>query len=572
MNDEITPKKNINLLIAPLLVLVCAGLLALMYGWVGTNRSVGNEKAEVPESRWVAAQVPIGPGQQANHVPGPVGMGIGSGVQGQVQVINTPTYPMGIGGGALDQMQLINTPGYPIGLGQGANGTIKLVNQAPVYMGLHLTVIDAGGAKRMGLGNQAVLLVLEIDPKGPAVESGIQKDDVILAVNRRNVTSLDQLAQALAFSKPGDAVKVLYSRNGHTKSTHLTVEAIPGLIPAAATIAPAWMGVDIQNIDAVIQSQFNLSSKNGVIVSNVTPNSPAAEAGILAGDVITRFSGSRIKTVRQFQKRIEKEKPGQAIKIDFIRGGNQQSVNLTLGQVPPPAPPPKVAPAEMVVEGSWIGMDVTELLAQEAPDFGFPAGTTGVLVNDVEGPPAMSVGFQTGDLITSINGTPTLTMKDFVKATKLQSGAVVDVLRGNRHLFITVPPPGFTQQGTPIDPGPAGNFRQVAAVTQPDTARIGILSDNPGLNGRVSGESLQPAYLILVDLGQNSHTTMQLTDTGQLDHLLSRNQVAVLIVSDISTASAARYNAMGVVVYSGVVGSGAEALDLYNRGLLVTNR
>jgi predicted Fe-Mo cluster-binding NifX family protein len=210
-------------------------------------------------------------------------------------------------------------------------------------------------------------------------------------------------------------------------------------------------------------------------------------------------------------------------------------------------------------------MDVSELSPNDAADLGLPAGTLGMMVNDVESPPATMVGFQTGDIITAINGTPTPDMKQFVKASSMQTGAVVDVIRGNTHYFITVPPPGYTQQGTKIATGQGNNFRQVA-MTAPQPGTVAIFASNPNLNGYVSGEGTTMPYLILLNLQQNAFSILDRPSVSQLPVIFGANQVRSLICSYASPTTINLLSSMGIVVYSGVVGPASDALRLYQSG------
>lgn len=578
--------KNLDIYMAPVLVLLFAALLAMMYGWVGTTRSIGGEMAETPEGRWVAAQGPA------------MGMGIGDGVNGQMQMINTPPDPtipahhlpapvgIGIGDGANGQMQLINKPQMQVGIGTGTDAQLQLINALPpVYIGAKFGAVTDPLAASFGLTSTLGLHVQEVAPDTPAAKAGLQLDDILLGFDRQQIRDLDHLLKVLATKQPGDTVKIVYFRHGKQATGYLTLGNPPGLLPVAANTAPtrrapaatppagngpAWLGAEIQNIDAVIEAQFKLANKRGVIVSFVTPNSPAVQAGLMNGDVIIRCNQVKVNDVQRFQGLLAELKAGAALNLRIVRAGQEQDLAVVLGDraQAPAVKPAQLQPAEMLVEGSWIGMDVTELTPAEAEELGFPAGTSGVLVNDVESPPATTVGFQTGDLIIAINSTPTLTMKEFVRASRLQNGAVVDVLRGNRHLFVTVPPPGFTQQGTALPPtAPVNNFQQVA-VTQPSPGRLALIVAAPSLGAALAGDQQAGASVLLVDPAANTFTSMPLPNFDQMQDVIKHNQVVALIGSNIAPRSAAGYGVLGVTVYSGVVGTADQALGLYRTGNL----
>ena len=526
---------------------------------LGSLQAPGNQLT--PNGQFPAG---IGEGQNQliNNLTFPAGIG-----NGQNQLINNPTFPAGIGNG---QIQLINTPTFPAGIG---NGQIQLINQVQPgspYLGLNLGDVADALRKQLKVPADAGVYVKSVLPNSPAEKAGIKAGDVVLECARQPVNALDQMNRALSLKHVGDAVKILVNRGGKKRSFHVKLEAAPSnLMAAAATRAPAWMGADIQDIDAVIESQFNLPDRKGVVVSHVAPDSPAAKAGIRGGDVIRRLSGTRIRDVKQFQKLILDSQPGDQAQLTLFRNGQYETLPVVLGQMAAnPARTPMLGQADITIEGTWIGMDVSELSQGDIGASGLPAGTQGIVVNDVESPPASMVGFQTGDVIVAVNSVPTPDMKQFETATRKQSGAVVEIIRGTKHIFMSVPPPGFTRQGTKIDTGVGNTMRQVAAV-QPAAGRLGIITAGPDLNSAVTGCLSASVYLILVDFAQNAYAVGGPIQPGDLPEAISQNRVAALVCTQISPQTATGLSAIGVNIYSGVVGSGNDAIGLYSTGALV---
>jgi predicted Fe-Mo cluster-binding NifX family protein len=160
-------------------------------------------------------------------------------------------------------------------------------------------------------------------------------------------------------------------------------------------------------------------------------------------------------------------------------------------------------------------------------------------------------------------------MKQFVAASKKQSGAVVDVIRGNKHLFMSVPPPGFTQQGTQLNTGLNNKFRQVA-MAGPVRGRLGIFASGPDLNSAVAGNTQNLPYLILVDLNNNSYAVMDPNSMNSLSEVVGLYNITNLVCSDISPQTAGALASRGVVIYSGVVGTAGDAIGLYQSNRLIS--
>ena len=559
--------------LGPVTVLGFVVILAVMYGWVGSVNSVGFETRERPEAKQAGLLQPQGDnqadagkgqpeqgGRLVHHGIFPTGIG-----NGQIQLINKPTYPVGIGNG---QIQLINKPTFPAGIG---SGQIQLINQnrpGGPYLGLNLSELNKLVAKDLNIPAGTGVYINGVVSASPAEKAGLKKGDVLIKCAHKTVSTPEAVGLILTNKKAGDVIKLVVNRDGRRKSFHAKLENAPLGLNTGAIQNPVWMGADIQDIDAIIKIRFNLPDKRGVIVSHVAKGSPALTAGLRSGDVIRRFGETRIRDVKQMQSLILKTQPGQKVNLTILRDGRHNTLEIMMerhsaaaGRVP------FLGPADVAIEGSWIGMDVTELSAGDSSALGLPAGTRGILVNDVESPPATMVGFQTGDLIISVNGQPTLDMKQFEAGTQNQSGAVVDVIRGNKHLFISVPPPGFTQQGTQLNGG-MNKMRQVA-LTRPVTGKLGIFTSGPDLNSVVGGNLRNRPYLVLVDPANGSYAVLGPNDLNPLTDVLQRYNVTSLVCSDISRNTATALTSIGVVIYAGVAGQTMDAIGLFETNQLV---
>lgn len=565
--------------LAPITVVGFVVLLALMYGWVGEMNAVGLEAPERPErpEPGLAAQVQPG-GNLAHHLGPKFPAGIGN---QQIQLVGQPApqgkptgrlaaqeglqLPTGIGN---QPMQLIDKT-FPAGLG---GGQIQLINQN-VYLGLNLSELTPDLARQLNLAPNVGLYVSGVVPTSPAEKAGLKVGDVLIEADGMPVTNLKTAAQIFGQKKVGQAIRLVVQRNGTTKSFRPRMANVPLGLDVGAMRNEAWMGADVQSIDAVMKIRFNLQDQKGVIVTQVAPKSPAAAAGLQVGDVIRQVVETRIRDVKQLESLIQKGKAGQKLRLAIIRNGQQQTLNLTLGQrgADLNQTVAMLPPGDVAIEGSWIGMDVTELSQADAADMGLPATTKGILVSDVEGPPATVAGFQVGDVIIGINGTPTPDMKQFVAATQKQAGAVVDVIRGNRHIFLSVAPPGYTVQGTPLNTGLDKRFRQVA-LNQPVTARFAICTTGPDLNSPVAADVAGAPYILLIDPGSNSFAVLPATNINQLPEVLSQNGVSGLICGNIAPQVAKTLACSGIKVYNGMVGSAVDAIGLYQTNSLMAMR
>ncbi len=547
--------KNLELWCAPVVVLLFIVLLAVMYGWVGKMNQIGTEEREIkgpPETRIVANQKTPSYSQPINHLQTPMGIG-----HGQIQLTNEPPISMGIGG-KNSVIQLVDTP-------------------ATAYLGLKLSKTPKAERAALGIPNDIGLYVMDVVATSPADAAGFHPKDIVLQCDRQSVNSLDQIARILSLKNPGDVVKfVIINKEGQKKSLQAKLVNGPSGIRAAAATNSTWLGISVQNIDEVMKNQFGIADKNGVIISQVTPDSPAASAGLKVGDIIKRLDDVRIMDAKRFIKLIMKKKAGREITLSLLRHNRNHVVSLSPMPFPDKSVPriPSIPPADMAVEGSWVGMDLSELTSEVVAGLSLPPNTRGIMVNDVESPPASVVGFQTGDVITAVNGTPTPGMKQFAHATRDQAGAVVDVLRGVNHLYITVPPPGYTQQGTPMNTGQKDLLQQVAQInTVPwHQAQVAITTTQPSPDASVTGMNNFSGFIILVDPLKNRYAAVNAANGNDLVEIFKQNNVGALICSQVSPVIDRQLALLGITVYPGVVGPVDHALQMYRAGNLIAAR
>ncbi|MGA2734479.1 MAG: PDZ domain-containing protein [Syntrophobacteraceae bacterium] len=564
--------------LAPITVLGFVIILALMYGWVGEMSTIGSEMErpdlEAKLAAQYAAQAQQG-GNLAHHLGPKFPAGIGN---QQIQLAGQPgapvnppgqlaaqeglQFPAGIGN---QPIQLIDKA-FSAGIG---GGQIQLINQN-VYLGLNLSELTPDVAGQLNIPSGSGLYVSSVVPASPAEKAGLKTGDVLIECEGTPVSTIDAAARIIGQKKVGQSIRLVVKRNGATKSLLARMGNVPLGLNVGGLRNAAWIGADVQSIDAVMKIRFNLPDRNGVIVTQIAPGSPAAACGLQVGDVIRRIGETRIRDVEQLESLVQKNRPGQKLSLTILRNTQQQVVSLTLGQksADPNMTVAMLPPGDVAIEGSWIGMDVTELSAADAKDMGLQAGTKGILVSDVEGPPATVAGFQVGDVMIGINGTPTPDMKQFVAATQRQAGAVVDVIRGNRHIFISVPPPGFTAQGTELNTGINKKLRQVA-LENPVSGRFAIAAAGPGLNSPVAADAAGASYILMVDPGNNTFAVLNGTNSSQLPDVLGQNGVGSLICGNIDPGLAKMLSCAGICVYSGVVGSAADAVSLYQTSSLV---
>ncbi len=469
--------------------------------------------------------------------------------------ITEKRFPAGLGNG---QIQLIDTL-LPTGIG---NQPMQLIRQNGPYLGLVLSPAPPDVAARLGFTVGGGVVVTSVIAGSPGQKAGILAGDVLLRMDNSGLASPDALGSILSGKKAGDTVKIVYDRQGSQKSTHITLVNVPLGVEVAVTADGPWLGLDVQDIDAVMGVQFNLPDTRGVIVTSVAPNSPAAMAGMTTGDVIRRVGQTRIRDVAQFQSLVAKSNPGQSLRLSTLRAGSLLEVDLLVG-VPPLAPQsvPVLGPARVDVEATWIGMSLAELKVRDAASMNLPTGLRGILVVDVDGPPATLSGFMARDVILSVNTRETPDLQTFMKAAQGQNGAAVVVYRGGKHLFVSVAPIGYTPQGTQLKTGLDQRFRQVALTR---SGSVAALAEDKSINAPVSTENNAQAVIIL-DPTKGTYSIVELSQRVPLPEFLRQHGVTALLCQNLAQSTATSLAAKGISVSNGIVGTVSQVLSQYQK-------
>src|SRR5262249_24254558 len=156
-----------------------------------------------------------------------------------------------------------------------------------------------------------------------------------------------------------------------------------------------------------IADSLGLKKVEGALVDEPQPNSPAAKAGIVAGDVITAVNGKPVKGSRGLAREIGTLAPGTSVKLDLLREGESKNVTLTLGEMPREQQAKANDHEKPALNEPHLGLSLAP--ANEASG----AGGDGVAVMGVQpGSPAAEHGFKTGDVILQVGGKSVASVKD----------------------------------------------------------------------------------------------------------------------------------------------------------------
>src|SRR6516165_8758203 len=113
-----------------------------------------------------------------------------------------------------------------------------------------------------------------------------------------------------------------------------TVKMVVAQLKDKGVVTRGWLGVQVQPVTAGIAESLGMKNAEGALVDEAQADTPAAKAGIQAGDVITAVNGTAIKDSRTLAREISGMAPGSSAKLDILRKGEQKTINVTLTQMP----------------------------------------------------------------------------------------------------------------------------------------------------------------------------------------------------------------------------------------------
>jgi S1-C subfamily serine protease len=378
------------------------------------------------------------------------------------------------------------------------------------YIGIRGGTLSSAVAEAMNLPpSTRGALVVEVTPDSPASRAGLRGStetttidgldaqvggDVITAVDGQPVRDFEDLTTYLARTgRVGQDVNLTILRNGNIQSVTVTLAARPEETEitqapqpeTAPDVQPApmpggvFLGVTGMTVTPDIAQAMDLGDQQGVLVVEVSPNSPAERAGLegsdepvslnneqlmVGGDVIIAVDGQPIIAVEELVAAVRAKQGGDTLELTIIRDGQEQTVTATLAnrgtapvtpesQATPdaqPTPDTQTTPESQATPqaggstgrpaaGSpWLGINGVSVTAEIA-QFLRLGDERGVLVmNVVEGSPAEQAGlkgagvgmgqgrFINADVIVAVNGAPVATMEELV--SEIQRAQVGDTL------------------------------------------------------------------------------------------------------------------------------------------------
>lgn len=335
--------------------------------------------------------------------------------------------------------------------------------------------------KVLGRDSKADLALLKVTPKKPLTavafgsSSGLRVGDWVMAIGNPfglggtvtvgiisakqrdiNAGPYDDFLQTDAAINKGNSGGPLFNMEGQVVGVNTaiisptggsigigfavpsdTVTAVISQLKEFGQVRRGWLGVKIQSISEDIGASLGVPENTGALVAAVTPDSPAAKAGIQTGDVILKFDGKDVSTMRGLPKIVAQTPIGKTVEVEVLRQGQKKTLSAAVGlldepddSLDTPSGKEKKDEEKAPETSSLLGLTLVPLSDELRQRFGFDAKVKGVLVAAIDpDSPAAGKNIKPGDVIVEAQQEAVSTPDDIVRSVeKLKQAGSKQVL------------------------------------------------------------------------------------------------------------------------------------------------
>lgn len=245
---------------------------------------------------------------------------------------------------------------------------MSLDGEGGSWLGVETQEVNAEKAKELKLSHEHGALIGKVLSDSPAAKAGLKENDIVTEINGQRVEGTAQFRRMIREIPAGRAVQLSVWRDGKQQTITATLGKAEERHSALMKVRPQtfafrvpempeipdvpnfeWngsrflggkprLGIDAEDLSGQLGSYFGAPEGEGILVRNVSNDSPAEKAGLKAGDVITAVNGERIRTTGELREKLGAVEAGKTVKLDVLR--NKSNVSLTV-ELPAPAPKEK---------------------------------------------------------------------------------------------------------------------------------------------------------------------------------------------------------------------------------------
>lgn len=197
------------------------------------------------------------------------------------------------------------------------------------WLGVMIQKITPELKQALKLKNEQGALVSDITPDSPAHKAGIQRSDVIISFDGKEIKEMKELPYIVGTTPVGKKVEVVILRDGRPKTVKIKVGELKDTGPLEKAAEPETkLGMTVEALTPQLARELGLTQKQGVLVTQVQRDSAAADAGFQPGDVILKMDETEIIKLSNYYKKLENVKDGKLVL--FLVKRSKSTLYLTM--------------------------------------------------------------------------------------------------------------------------------------------------------------------------------------------------------------------------------------------------
>jgi serine protease Do len=206
-------------------------------------------------------------------------------------------------------------------------------------------------------------------------------------------------------------------------------------------VTRGYLGVLIQDVDRNLAESFGMSQPYGALISQVMPDSPAAEAGLEVGDVILEFNGRRLLDSSQLPPLVGATRVDDKADLRVLRNGKEMDLKVRVGRLPDEQEEPQPVPAKAEPDQiEQLGLTVIDIEPQVREELGLDE-SGGALISKVTPGAAQDAGIRRGDIVLMFDGIDVKNAKhlrELIEKSEDKRTVAVLIRRGDNPVFMAL--------------------------------------------------------------------------------------------------------------------------------------
>ena len=201
------------------------------------------------------------------------------------------------------------------------------------WLGVTVQALNKELAESFDLDTTHGALVNEVIEDSPADKAGLKRGDIIVEYDGKQVDELNDLPRLVAATPVDETVKVKVFRDGKERTINVKIGRLDdGEVALAADDEETGgaLGLTVANVTPELVERYSLESDQGILITKIDPEGPAAEANLRVGDLVVEADGKEVGSVKEFEELVGKMKSGKVLRLLIQRRATLLYTTVTL--------------------------------------------------------------------------------------------------------------------------------------------------------------------------------------------------------------------------------------------------